>query len=135
MKGRLLDTHVFVWLRARRDQLSDRVLELLADETYPLYLSAVSVAELFDKFSKKGDTGLNPLLSRGPGALQAALSESGVTPLPLTFAHSAALRDLPLNHRDPFDRLLIAQAIAEDLELVSRDAAFSRYPMLALLKA
>lgn len=135
MKGRLLDTHVFVWLRARRDQLSGRVLEILSDETYPLYLSAVSVAELFDKFSKEGDTGLNPLLARGAGALEAALSESGVTLLPLTIAHSAALRDLPVHHRDPFDRMLIAQAIAENLELVSRDTAFARYPMLALLKA
>ncbi|MFN0023822.1 MAG: type II toxin-antitoxin system VapC family toxin [Parvularculaceae bacterium] len=97
--------------------------------------SAVTIAELFDKFSKKGDTGLKPLLSRGANALQSALSESGVSLLPLTFAHSAALRDLPVHHRDPFDRMLIAQAIAEDLELGSHDAAFSRYPSLALLKA
>lgn len=61
------------------------------------------------------------------------LEAAHFTPLPITQAHAAAVEYLPHVHRDPFDRLLIAQAIAEDLQLVTADAAFSQYAVPLIL--
>lgn len=131
--GYLLDTHVFVWLKTETRLIAPEPLKMLMTVEKPLYLSAVSAAELYDKGAKGGETGLNRLLSEGAEAFAMALEESSIESLPLTLRHAAATAALPLHHRDPFDRLLIGQALAENLVLVSRDSIFSRYHGVKLM--
>lgn len=135
MTGYLIDTHVFIWLMAARERLSPAVVATVTDPANAVYLSVASAIELFDKFSKGGGTGLDHVLKQGAKALAADLDEAGVALLGVELRHAAAMRDLPLHHRDPVDRLLIAQAIAEDLTLVSKDKALMRYDKVRLLAA
>lgn len=112
----LLDTHTFVWWdndelpRAVRDRIQ------AADA---VYVSAVSAWEVAIK------TALGKITARGSFA--DAIEDYGFDPLPITVAHADAVRALPPHHRDPFDRLLIAQAESENLTLVTRDPAMRLY--------
>ena len=128
----LLDSHVFLDMAA--DALNPSLTETLATAD-AVYLSAASVAELCIK-SAIGKLVLPTAIEADPesGFAQACF-EGGLTPLPIDMDHAARLRTLPMHHRDPFDRLLIAQALVEGVVLVSRDAAFSDYDGLALLRA
>ncbi len=132
MPGYLIDTHVFVWLLAAPDRLGPTLQARLADEGNEVYVSAVSALELADKFSKGRRTGIDPLIA--DGSFGAAAEKSGLVELPLTVLHAEAVRSLPTAHRDPFDRALIAQAMVENLTLVSYGAAFARYSGLNLLR-
>jgi PIN domain nuclease of toxin-antitoxin system len=113
----LLDTHVLIWWDAGA-RLSKRAVESIraADQ---VYVSAVSGWEIAIKASLgRIET------TRDVGV---AVSESGFEELPLRLSHTEALRALPQHHRDPFDRMLIAQAISEGLTLVTRDRALDDY--------
>jgi PIN domain nuclease of toxin-antitoxin system len=132
MPGYLIDTHVFVWLLTAPDRLGPKITARLADTGSEVFVSAVSALELADKFSKGRRTGIDPLIA--DGSFGAAAEKSGLVELPLSVAHAEAVRSLPIAHRDPFDRALIAQAMVENLVLVSHDAAFARYSGLNLLK-
>lgn len=125
--GLLLDTHVFLWAGDEPARIRAEVRDQLLDPALPVYLSAVVVAELAVK------------LSIGKLRLSMPLAELVVDhdfePLELTAAHAERLADLPLLHRDPFDRLLIAQAIAEGLTLVTADHRVLAYPGVTLLDA
>lgn len=131
--GLLLDSHVLLWLAPEEPRLSTRVLDRLSDTTTPLFASPAGVAELCIKAS------LGKLsLPFGPQAdaseaFSELLRQLGVRSLDVTMAHAARLRDLPLHHRDPFDRIMIAQAMAEDLIMVTHDRAFAAYEGLAVL--
>ena len=122
----LLDTHVFISWFDEPERLPERVLEALRDPGNELMLSAISVFETHLKIeAAKLDIGL-PLQElvrdheRGGG---------GLTVLPVHASHVYAMHDLPRIHRDPFDRLLVAQAVVEDAALVSGDEAIARYPV------
>ncbi len=134
-RGFLLDSHVLLWLTPEAPRLSHRVLDQLSLAKNALFASPASVAELCIKaslgklalpFSRDEDAG---------EAFAELLEELGVVSLDVTLAHAARLRDLPLHHRDPFDRLIVAQAMAEDLILVTHDRTLARYDGLSVLWA
>lgn len=104
------------------DRLSESVRETIASAR-PVFLSAVSAFEIAVKWS------IGKLaLPAAPGAyLPTRLARSGVDPLPVDMRHALAAADLPWHHRDPFDRLLIAQAAVEGLAIVTHDRMFARY--------
>jgi PIN domain nuclease of toxin-antitoxin system len=107
----LLDSNVLIWLDIDPDALSARVRELLTDENNVWIASVVSVWEIQIK------------LQLGKLSLQI---------LPIELSHIWALEELPEHHRDPFDRLLIAQAIVTQLPIVSADSMFDRYSVQRL---
>jgi len=118
----LLDTHLLLWAAARSARLPREARELLQDENNDVYYSAASIWEIAIKSSlrrKDFRVDLTQLL--------ATLPEMGLVELPVTAAHAAGVTRLPPIHRDPFDRLLIAQSIVEPLTLLTNDALLDRY--------
>jgi PIN domain nuclease of toxin-antitoxin system len=113
----LLDTHVLIWWDEGR-RLAAEARRAIADAD-SVYVSAASAWEVAIK------TGLGRL--RPIRTVEQAVDESGFLELPVTFRHAERVGQLPPHHRDPFDRLLIAQADVEELTLVTRDAVFARY--------
>lgn len=120
MKRLLLDTNVAVWLLlGDRDSVSRRAEKTLMDERNVLSLSAVSVWEIAIKRSL-GKLRIDPGWMR-------ALTQLDFNPVPVTFEHAEHVEQLPWHHRDPFDRLLIAQASLEEHALVSADSRMAAY--------
>lgn len=115
----LLDTHTAVWLLGKDARVSERALDHFADEIHDVLLSAAVVWEVAIKRS------LGKL--DAPNDMVDQLSGVGVRPLPITLEHAAAVEALPPHHRDPFDRILVAQALSEDAAIISRDERFARY--------
>ena len=121
----LLDTNVVVWLLlGDRDQVPDRVADLVQDARIPVLVSAVSVWEIAIKRS----LGKLQIEDRWSGAL----ARLGFAQCPVTAEHAAAVEGLPWLHRDPFDRLLIAQARLEEATLVTADARVRTYDIPTL---
>jgi PIN domain nuclease of toxin-antitoxin system len=120
----LLDTHVLIWWDEGRRIAAEarRAIE----EADTVYVSAVSAWEIAIK------TGLGRL--RPTRTVEEATSDSGFLELPVTFRHAERVTGLPPHHRDPFDRMLVAQAAVEELTLVTRDPVFARYGV-ALIEA
>jgi PIN domain nuclease of toxin-antitoxin system len=121
----LLDTHVLLWW-AQGEPLSERAHEAITSPANEVAVSAVSFLETEIKL-QTGKLKLDVDLHRGG-------LEHGFEDLPITSDHARAVGELPLLHRDPFDRVLIGQAIVEGMLLVTRDAIFERY-RVPLLKA
>jgi len=121
----LLDTHTFLWWDADAEPLSRTARTLLENPSHELLLSVVSVWELYIK------TQLGKLEPRAPidEIVAEQIRSNHLVILPVYLEHVAALNTLPLHHRDPFDRLLIAQATTEGATLVSKDEVFKRYPV------
>jgi PIN domain nuclease of toxin-antitoxin system len=119
----LLDTHVFLWLHTDRSRIPAVVLDALADPDRPLHLSVGSAWEM----GIKNGIGKLPLPDDLAVWLSSRMLASGVAPLAATLAHVLAASALPTHHRDPFDRLLVAQAQIEDLTIVTRDPQVSAY--------
>ena len=120
MRRLLLDTNVALWLLlGDRGRVSERAVEALEDERNEIALSAASVWEIAIKRS------LGKLTIADGWA--AALRRLDFDPMPVTAIHAHAVEHLPWHHRDPFDRLLVAQAIVERLVLVSADARMGAY--------
>jgi PIN domain nuclease of toxin-antitoxin system len=113
----LLDTHVLIWWDEGRRLASGARRAIEAADT--VYVSAASAWEVAIKI------GLGRL--RAARTVDQAALESGFLELPITFRHAERVADLPAHHRDPFDRLLVAQAEVEGLTLVTRDPVFERY--------
>ena len=121
----LLDTHAFLWFIDDDPRLSPFAAERIGDPAERVLVSVVSLWEIVIKIG----TG-KLALDRPPVELwPESLATNNFEPLPVTSEHVLAVSPLPLYHRDPFDRLLIAQAIVEKLDLVSVDSAFDRYPV------
>lgn len=123
----LLDTHTLIWWDSDPARLSAVALAALRDPANTVWLSVVSVWEILIK-AQLGKLSLALPLPDIVAAQQA----NGLQILPVTLSHSLALDGLPSCHKDPFDRLLIAQAIVERAELVSADHVFARYPVRLL---
>jgi len=118
----LLDTHVLIWWdEGRRLTAAARRAIETADA---VYVSAASAWEVAIK------TGLGRLCPTR--TVEEAASDSGFLELPVTFRHAERVTELPPHHRDPFDRMLVAQAEVEDLVLVTRDPVFARYGAAAI---
>lgn len=121
----LLDTHVALWWLGGR-RLRAAVVERISDPATLVAVSAASVWEVAIKVA------LGKL--KAPESFAAAVLEEGFEPLVIRFDHATRAGGLPPHHRDPFDRMLIAQAQAEDLTVVTDDPAFDPYeiPLLRI---
>jgi PIN domain nuclease of toxin-antitoxin system len=123
MSAFLLDTHAFIWL-TEEDLNLPLPLRTLIDMADTVYLSIVSLWEIAIKLN------LGKLSLQGDyEAIGTALEGSDILVLPISFADTVQVRHLPLHHKDPFDRLLIAQAINHNLTVISIDTAFDAYPI------
>jgi PIN domain nuclease of toxin-antitoxin system len=123
----LVDTHVFLWWRGDDPRLGEVERQAIRDGQNDVFLSAASIWEIAIKRS----------LGRVqiPEAASAAAVRLGFGPLSISFAHAEATALLPPLHRDPFDRLLVAQARTEGLTLVTNDPLIRAYPGVAFLPA
>jgi PIN domain nuclease of toxin-antitoxin system len=112
----LLDTHAFIWIRERNPRISPIVDTLQASEVLVSIVSAWEVA------IKRA---LNKLML--PASFESGLTDSRFGLLPISLSHAEQVGDLPLHHRDPFDRMLIAQCRVENLTLVTADRRLAPY--------
>jgi PIN domain nuclease of toxin-antitoxin system len=119
----LLDTHVLLWLLAGSERVSDEVREVLADPRNEVFVSAASGWEIAIKVGL-GKLDVPPDVRSW---LPVELTASRLTILPISLDHALGVENLPAHHADPFDRVLIAQALAEDMVLVSNDHQIDRY--------
>lgn len=121
----LLDTHILLWVMQDAPQLSPTARRLLG-EADSLHVSTVSLWEV----AIKRNLGK---LRLDPDALDAHLAASSVQPLAINWTHARQLRALRAHHGDPFDRMLVAQAMSEPLQLLTHDAALVPYSDLVIL--
>ncbi|MCU1239801.1 MAG: PilT protein domain protein [Candidatus Acidoferrum typicum] len=119
----LLDTSVFLWSAGAPEKLNKRATGLLTSEASELYLSAASSWEIAIKFA----LGSLSLTSSPSEFLPRAIRTLALRSLDITHFHSLAAGELPRHHRDPFDRMLIAQARSETMILLTADTAFASY--------
>ena len=124
----LLDTHIFLWLQTAPERLGDH-LGLAENPTTELLVSAVTSWEIAIKYAL-GRLDLPEPPSR---YVPDRISRISGTPIPVEHHDTLAVADLPLNHRDPFDRLLVAQARHLSVPLLTADATVSAYPVDTLL--
>ncbi len=120
----LFDTHTFLWWDSEPGRLSQRVLELCQNPENTLLLSTASVWEIQIKI-QLGKLKLNLSLAD----IIHQQEENGIEILPVHISHVLALSDLPSYHKDPFDRLLIAQSIIEETVFASADETIAKYPV------
>lgn len=116
----LLDTHVFLWWIGESDRIPDEVTQVIADPGRLVYVSAASAWEI----SIKRTLGRIDLRDE---EFAYGIRESGFAELTVTAEHGLAAGALPPHHKDPFDRMLVAQAMVEDVRLVTRDRAIAPY--------
>jgi PIN domain nuclease of toxin-antitoxin system len=120
----LLDTQIVIWASAEPEKLSEAVAHLIADPDESMFVSSVSIAEM--------------AIKRSIGKLSLPSSPSDIcvqmdfAELALTWAAAELVEQLPLIHRDPFDRLLIGQAIEHQLTLITADSTILQYPNVSL---
>ena|SRR5437867_12306304 len=131
----LLDSHVFVWAKSAPENLSAEERTAIINPGNEVFVSLASAWELWIKHAKKPIVALAPVLDSGAAAFFKAARESGIALLEITLDHAAKAAALPPIHRDPFDRMLIAQAIVERLTLMTGDPAFKRYEGLRVIGA
>ena len=124
----LLDTHVWLWLQTDPDRLAPEALEALEDQSNDLLLSAASSWEIAIKVA----LGKLDLPEPPEEYVPDRMLRHGVIGLPVEHRHALAVSALPMHHRDPFDRLLIAQAKEEDLAIVTADPSFGHYDVSLL---
>jgi PIN domain nuclease of toxin-antitoxin system len=125
----LVDTHILLRALTAPDRLTDRQREVLQDPTQTVYASAVNIVEIAIKSSIGKLTVADTLERDRYTGLLAAIEESGFEMLAFTAVHAAGIRTLPFHHRDPFDRMIIAQALGEDCTVMTVDGHFSAYPV------
>ena len=121
----LIDTHVFIWYIQNSDRLPRSVTAQIDDGRNDILLSIASVWEMAIKQS----TGKLNLGGAYASFISEQMKINNIQLLPASLEHLEIVTTLPFHHRDPFDRLLIAQAIAEDIVIVSADSVFSLYPV------
>jgi PIN domain nuclease of toxin-antitoxin system len=122
----LLDTAVLIYAVESPERLSRRVQAALQDEKISLELSAVSLTEIAIK-NRVGK------LTISVEVVRRAVLELGIRIVPYTAEHAFRLLDLPLHHRDPFDRQIIAQALCEEIPIVTSDEKFRLYAGLRII--
>jgi PIN domain nuclease of toxin-antitoxin system len=120
----LLDTHILLWWMFDDTRLRESLRERIVSGDNQIYFSSISITEIAIKVS------LDKLFA--PREILLLLEEAGFSELAVTARHSEALIPLPWHHRDPFDRLLIAQAQVENLALATADAQFTAYDVQLL---
>ncbi len=116
----LLDTNILLWALAEPSKISDDIKNILINPNYLIYASTVNVWEVIIKSS------IGKL--KIPNNIEEQIIEHRFVPLPITFKHAICVGTLPNIHNDPFDRLLIAQAIEEKLTIITSDTIIPKYP-------
>lgn len=119
----LLDTHILLWAAGTPERLSPEAVALIESEANNLHFSAASLWEI----TIKNDLG-RPDFKVDPHLFRRGLLENGYTELPITSQHVLGLGHLPVIHKDPFDRILVAQAEHEGFLLLSADEKLAQYP-------
>jgi PIN domain nuclease of toxin-antitoxin system len=118
----LLDTHTFLWFINADTQLPFKDVELISDLSNIRYVSIASIWEIVIKFS------LNKLeIIGGFNTIENFLENNDIEVLPINFSHTKQLLTLPYHHNDPFDRIIISQAISENLHVITKDEFFKLY--------
>ena len=115
----LLDTHTLIWWLAKNDTLKDEANRAIANPDNLVFVSAASAWEIAIKKS------LGKL--KAPNDLAEQIEKQRFTPLVININHALTVEKLPSHHQDPFDRILIAQAICEQLTIITRDLKFDNY--------
>lgn len=124
----LLDTHILLWYLDDNENLSTPQRAQIEDRRNQVAVSAASLWEITIKVSIGKLELIDDIIT-----IENILRQQGIEILPIQAAHLQRLLSLPFHHRDPFDRLIIAQALAQEMTLVSNDSAFSAYPVSLLL--
>ena len=118
----LIDTHVFLWFVTNAKDLSNTAKSLMEDGNNEIFLSIASLWEISIK------TALGKLSIKGAyESVMDDVLDNSIQILPIEFAHTVEQNKLPFHHRDPFDRIIISQAIIENVDFISSDAAFDAY--------
>lgn len=124
----LLDTHVWLWTLEAPEKISPTALEALSNTENALYLSAASSWEIAIKYK----LGKLPLPEPPAQFIPPRITRDGIIPLSVDYHHSLLVATLPDHHSDPFDRILICQAIAENLILVTHDKIMQQYDLTTI---
>jgi len=119
----LLDTHLLLWAAYAPGRLSGEAREMIEDQANTLFYSAASFFEIAIKRALG-----RPDFRVEPALLRRGLDDNGYRETPITAAHTLTLDRLPPLHKDPFDRILIAQAMTEGMTLLTSDGVVARYP-------
>lgn len=119
----LLDTHLLLWAASEPDQLPDKARQLIADTGNNLLFSAASMWEIAIKSTLGRDD-----FKVDPRVLRRGLLDNGYIELEISSEHAVTTNSVPPIHKDPFDRMLIAQAMVEGIILLTSDAAVAQYP-------
>lgn len=121
----LLDTHVFLWWVDDSPKLSERSRDIIADEHNEILFSVVSAWEIVIKVG----VGKLSLTDPPDTFIPEQLSQNDMEILPMSLDHALRVHELPDHHKDPFDRLLVAQSLVEGIPVISADPGVSRYPV------
>lgn len=121
----LLDTHILLWWLMDDRRLPKDAEQIIKDPDNAIFVSAASIWEVAIK-AALGQ------IEADPRAIQAAIEPSGFTELPITGKHAAQVAKLPSHHRDPFDRMLVAQSLAEPMRLLTSDTLLAKYGDMVL---
>lgn len=125
----LLDTHVLLWALSSPGALSTLHRDRITDPTNIVYATSINLAEIAIK-SSIGKLEIDKTLETDDyRGLRAEIEHAGFDTLAFTVAHAARLRSLPFYHRDPFDRMIIAQALVDRLPVLAVDSVFAQYPV------
>ena len=119
MKRILLDTHALIWWLDGDNKLGLNAIEQISNPENDIYVSAATVWEMSIKQQ------MGKLVA--PEDIESKVEQAGFSPLPITLFHGQQAGKLPLHHKDPFDRMLIAQAQAEGLQILTKDEHFTVY--------
>ncbi|SOD99575.1 type II toxin-antitoxin system VapC family toxin [Spirosoma fluviale] len=121
----LLDTHTLIWYLEGSQELSVNCRIAIENPTNKIFVSVASFWELAIKLSIGGKIELSVSLDQ----LNELVRRNNISVLPVLVAHTVIVRSLPFYHKDPFDRIIIAQAMSDDMTVLSRDGHFSSYPI------
>jgi PIN domain nuclease of toxin-antitoxin system len=121
----LVDTHAFIWDLEASPRSSRKAIEMLRSDEHELFFSLVSLWEIAIKIK----TGKLNALGSSVAYIRDEMENYSMTLLPIRYEHVLQLEALPAHHSDPFDRLLIAQAITESLPILTNDEKFALYPV------
>ncbi|HZK89174.1 MAG TPA: type II toxin-antitoxin system VapC family toxin [Stellaceae bacterium] len=124
----LLDTHVLIWWLLDDTAIPAGARAAITDEMNDMLVSAATAWEISIKYKSGKLPNIAPLMI----SLETAILDEGFTGLPITLRHAELAGGLPPHHKDPFDRMLIAQALAESLTLISHERLFDRYGVVRL---
>ena len=118
----LVDTHVFLWFIGDAKELSQTAKKTIEDGNNEIFISIASLWEISIK------TALGKLTIKGNyESVTDDLNDNSMQILPIIFAHTVEQNKLPFHHRDPFDRIIVSQAIVENIDFISADAVFDDY--------